>query len=267
MNRIETGTTGERWIRCLVFVGLCVVFGAWFAYDGWVNYPTKNLQWAMQKMPPQPPGSPPPKATANPNVTVKNIVQIRARLADPEASLSRSQLISILGEPAGENPEKGELYFIGPAIFAQIKLEGDVVRRPSDVQAEESREHGEAEINNQKRLAVILAVVAVIALIQLVRILTTRVILDDEGLNYNGRLVTWDAMCGLNAERYREKGWVDLEYRDGDETSTLRLDNYKVKAFKEIVNAICERKGFANPLHEPEESEPAPPPADAPGPS
>jgi hypothetical protein len=268
MNRIETGTTGERWVRCLVFVGLCVVFGAWFAYDGWVSYPAKNLQWAVQELPPRPPDA--PKITTNPNVTGKNILPILRKVADPKVTLTRSQVIGLLGNPAYQNNETNELYFVGPAAVVQVRLAGD---RVVDAKVKESHEHSEADINNQKRLSVILAVVAVIALVQFVRIISTRVVLDDEGYNFNGRLVTWDAMTGLNSDRYHEKGWVDLEYKDGEETVTLRIDNYKVRAFKEIVNAICERKGFPNPLHEPEGPEepeelqtppPVEPPEDSP---
>jgi len=118
------------------------------------------------------------------------------------------------------------------------------------VQVEENRDRSEASIRGQKVFATLVGAVALVGLIQLIRIVRTRVVLDDEGLTYNGKLVRWEDMTALDSERYHEKGWVDLEYTANGAKTYLRIDNYKVKAFKEIVSAICERKGFPSPFGE-----------------
>ncbi len=254
MNRIETGTTGERWIRCALFIGMFSVFGGWFAYDGWVKYPSKNLEAFKQELPKEGQSG---NITINPRVTLARVVPFKAALrhrdggVDPQAKdtvVTPNQLVTALGDPAFEDRATGHMYFIGPALLVVARPVEGKLRLESDLELKPSKERTEKDIQGQKSTAIILAVVVVIALIQLVRILTTCVIVDDQGLNYNGKAIAWDAMTGLDASRYREKGWVDLEYKSGEEVDALRLDNYKIREFEAVVTAICERKGFANPI-------------------
>jgi hypothetical protein len=242
MQRVETGTTGERQIRCLIFALMCTAFSAYFAYDGWIGYPKKNLEDAKKNLPDRIPEE---GIKTNPSVTVANIESLRAALAAGEP-MTDTNLKERLGAPCWVQDTPQERYYIGPALFCKIKMAGNQV--VSFDQVIENRDRSEKTIRGQKVFAVVVSVVVVIALIQLIRIVRTKVVLDDAGLTYNGKLVSWDAMTALDTERYHEKGWVDLEYKAGDATDVRRIDNYKVKAFKEIVSAICERKGFASPF-------------------
>ena len=55
-------------------------------------------------------------------------------------------------------------------------------------------------------------------------------------------------MKALETSRFTKKGWVDLVYDDNGVEREMRLDEYHLAAFEEIIDAICVRKGFANPL-------------------
>jgi hypothetical protein len=65
-------------------------------------------------------------------------------------------------------------------------------------------------------------------------------------MSYGGRLIPWDSMTALRD--YSPKGWVDLYHTAQGRERKLRLDNQRVRRFDEIVEAICARKGFADPV-------------------
>ncbi len=60
-------------------------------------------------------------------------------------------------------------------------------------------------------------------------------------------LVPFEALTEMHAEQYARKGWVDLDYEVEGNAGTLRLNDYKIKAFPEIVAETCRRKGFEDP--------------------
>ena len=249
MERIETGTTRERRTRILLLAGLWILFAAWFGYDGRVKYPAKNLEWATQKLPSHLAVE---GITANPNVTEKNLAVFKHKVEKESATFSREELVELLGEPAAEDPEKGDMYFIGPAVYFRVKLTDgqfrylDPVQWQDDVDDEKSPLHDEANLKTQRNYSVGLVVAAIVTLAYLAYVLRTRVVLDDDGLDYNGNRIPWDAMTSLDASRYATKGFVDLTYQRGNAQATLRLDNYKIDAFRPILTAICDRKGFGN---------------------
>jgi len=247
MQRIETGTTGERQIRCLIFVVMCGAFAAYFAYDGWIGYPRKNLEEAKKNLPDSIPASTLESIATNPNVTAANVAALR-RAGQAGQPLTRNDVEERLGKPCWVQDTPQELYYIGPAIFCKIRMAGD--RVVDFERVEENRDRSEASIRGQKVFAALVGVVTLIGIVQLIRIVRTRVVVDDEGLTYNGRTVRWDDMTALDSERYQEKGWVDLVYKANGASALLRIDNYKVKAFREVVRAICERKGFPSPFAE-----------------
>lgn len=252
MDRIETGTTNERKVRTLIFVLMLTAFGLYFLYDGFKGYPAKNLEFLRQKLP----AAPTKPLATNPKITKASLEELKARAQADLKPIPRAELLELLGEPAYEDAAKQELYFIGPAVFCRIQLRDGSLKLDYPEQwertvfAEESDKYRESDIEGQKLWAKIVLIAAVIGLIQLIRIVRTKVVVDDEGLLYNGRRIAWDAMTALDISKYRQKGWVDLEYRDGEETEVLRIDNYKVNAFRDVVSALCARKAFPSPFAE-----------------
>jgi len=55
-------------------------------------------------------------------------------------------------------------------------------------------------------------------------------------------------MIKLKTDEYLNKGWVDLIYQKSDRLKKFRLDSYHISRFKELIQALCERKGFVTPL-------------------
>lgn len=303
--QLESGTTGERRTRVLIFLVMCTAFTLWFAYDGFIGYPGKNLEWARQALPQQP-----SSLHADPRVNSANL----AELARQSKTLERSELEKLLGPPAveqtrelrylgpdlavtvrvengkiagvaadevkGEPPananfrvrrerlerlqpgapeslvrdELGEptsvqeprLWFVGPAAYASVEVSetGRILGEPT---VRKNSEPSESDILVQKVIAAVLAVVTVFVLISFIRVLTLKVSLDDEGLVFRGKRIRYDEMTALRTENYSSKGWVDLEYTRDGRSRRQRLDSYHIDRFQEILDALCDRKGFSLP--------------------
>jgi hypothetical protein len=252
--QIESGSTSWWRNRNLMFLGMLLAFATYFAYDGLYAWPNKNLDWAAQAM-----GERPPGFHANPRVQTTVLPELRENLKK-RGAISFVQLVDMLkaefGEPSlvrggargaeagGSNAPAGEEYWwVGPAMYAKASIRDG---KP-DLAIEQSREHSENSIRGQKWFALLLAGLGGLVGLNLVRVLKTRVTLNDEGLHYNRRHISWDAMTGLRTQDYDRKYWVDLEYTAGDVTRSIRLDSFHINKFNEILTAICERKGFACP--------------------
>jgi len=296
--KIESGTTGERPTRILIFLVMSVTFAGWFGYDGFVGYAKKNLEWAGQLLPDRPEG-----LETNPNM----VMAVQDRLKE---GMTVEQVTAILGRPALE--QKRELVFVGREIVARVGVEDgkvvsvirdevnpnskpdklNLILRPGNIddikpgmteeeliekfteptevnnrklwfvgpaayagleivdgkldkfEFHESTKRTENDIVWQKRIAAILAVVSVIVLVRLFQALMLRVVVDEAGLVFNRKRIAWNEMTDLDTGEYRDKGWVDLHYRRGDSTLSMRLDSYHIKKFDEIVEAVAQKKDF-----------------------
>ncbi|MHC4444741.1 MAG: hypothetical protein ACYTBZ_04775 [Planctomycetota bacterium] len=111
--KIESGTTAERCTRISIFLALCIFFTAWFAYDGFVGYPAKNLEWAIQAMPRQP-----DDIRINPAVTYDKEHKIKNNMKIDE-------LYALLGKPALE--ETKELVFAGREVEVIVRIQNKKV--------------------------------------------------------------------------------------------------------------------------------------------
>jgi hypothetical protein len=108
-------------------------------------------------------------------------------------------------------------------------------------------EPNEGDIFIQKVLAVVLAILTVFVAVKWLRIVTLNVKVDESGLTFRNRHIPWDAMTGLETDEYLDKGWLDLIYTQDGREELQRLDSYHIQRFKDVVQAICERKGFTLP--------------------
>ena len=170
----------------------------------------------------------------NPAVTAENVEKI-------EPGMSLSRLEHHLG---GDCEQYNQVYwYIGPAAYAEFEVIADAVSKV--IKIEENSDHRESDIVMQKWIAVGLCGVLLITLSFLIRAIRTRVVLDDAGLTFNRRHIAWEAMTGLDIDEYKERGWLDLVYDDGE---LLRLDSYHIAKFREIITEISNRKGFASPF-------------------
>lgn len=308
--RIESGTTGERRTRLLLFLAMCAAFAGWFAYDGYIGYPAKNLEWARGNIP-----DAPKSLRTNPLAIMERLRRVQEGMSLPELRQLLGEAACVQGKrhthmgaevaavveyddqdqvvrvlttrhdkpPENANPlvtpdrvsrvtpgmspsqvrvelgspvrtQEQTLWYVGPAAIGGFEFKRDAVSRIVEVR--ENSQKTERDIFYQKVIAALLAVVVVFTAWKCWQVIRTRVLLDDEGLEYNGLRVNWDAMRGLVCDEYLDKGWVDLRHETGGKSDTLRLDCYHIDRFRDIVTAICERKGFDPPFRKSQAAEP-----------
>jgi hypothetical protein len=233
--QIEAKMTPDRRNRLIILVVMCVAFAAWFGYDGFINYPAKNLDWARQFLSGQAKES---ELEPNPDVTVAALKQVRDKIQTD--AMTVEELTAQLGEPA--HRDNRHLYYIGLATFASFEIEGDRVTGVERL--EEQTEPSESDIQSQKIFGLILAVGALGVLVHLARVAKERVILDDEGLKIRGNTITWDEMESIDASRLNDKGFVTLSFQRDGQPRSVRLDSYALDRFDEMLDAIREKKGF-----------------------
>lgn len=241
---IESGPTGERKVRTLLLFLMVAVFSAWFAYDGWVGYPKSNYKEHLGQLTKE------ERETVGdlpvyPTVTQHNWEPAFESIKQAPDAQRRAMLEELFGaKPSYENVEA--LYYFGPAYRVKVALNDGVPALPM---VGSSATKSETSIQWQLYLAVVLAVVSVYLLWFVSGVFRTHLVLDDSGLTLNGRdPIAWDAMKRLDISRFADKGWVDLHYDENGAESKLRLDEYHLAKFDDVIDEICARKGFENPL-------------------
>ncbi len=254
MQPIYSGTTRERMVRTAVLMILILGYSAWSLRDGYLTYPRANVVTVLEtKLGITPPD---PLPTIDPRFTARFDPGISA--AEPPETFEEA--VSRLGgkpyrPPSGAN----EAYYFGPSGYLELlaQKDGKAVANWIDGPV-----HRASDIWWQKLLGFGVCPIGLAFLVQLIRVLKTRVSLTDDGLRLGGKgPIPFDAMTGILADRYRKTGYVDLEYSLGGKPLSARLDNYAIKEFRAILTAICEAKGFLNPV---QPDQPTAPDADAP---
>lgn len=238
--RIESGIAKKLKSRQLITAAGLLALAAWCAYDGWIKYPRQNLEELQKRL--------------STTQDVKHLpVQplVKEGIVEQTTALkTRDEFEKLLGRPAAElnlGANRVEVAWLGPdgAFKAQFE-NGRVVEGRA---AFTKTVHSSVDVLSQQGLAAALALGALWVLFRLSQMSRRRFIVDDSGLTISGRpVIPWDAMRGLASEQFAEKGWVDLRYDSGGQPQMVRLDSYEIDAFDQIVEQICIRKGFANPM-------------------
>jgi hypothetical protein len=246
--RIESGPTGERKIRTSLLLIMVAGFSCWFAYDGYIGYPAKNRQEHLQQLPTQAERENAKDAKIYETVTPESLPKALAamnKIIGSRATQEQEQALKdVFGGPPSAKSAEAWFYF-GPTFRIKIPLVEGRFSRPEGTPAEKN----DSTIAGQKLLAYVLAIVSIYCLWLLVRVLRTHLVLDEGGLSYQGRgPIRWDDMKALDISRFSRKGWVDLTYNDNGTDRTLRLDEYHCARFDEVIDELCARKGFENPL-------------------
>lgn len=236
--RIESGApAGSRNYWAIVIV-VCIAIAAYFLYDGVVGYRAKNVEEARRQL-----GIPLEQEFAPPDPEIPNesiVEELRKRPPSGPDELRQAlgERYSSQPEPDGAQIDKYVSYY----GVATVTLRNDKVR---DL-AWTSWGKTKAQIEGQYTWAIFPALFGLVALYKLIKTMRLRAVLDDEGFSVGGLKIGFDAMTSLTG--YSPKGWVDLNYTSGGATRKCRLDNQRIERFDEIVTAICEQKGFDNPL-------------------
>lgn len=242
--RLESGPAKAERNWRLVQSAVFVAFALYFVYDGAIGYPNKNRKKAAQEL-------------ANPT-TFNNAVRWEDLGETPtldefqrllqERPSSAEGVHAILGLPQHTAQKDGATaeYFVSRYGFGVVRYEKGTIK--ATAQDWHTWDKTRAQTVGQYYWALVPGLLSLVFLRKLVQAVTLRVIVDDEGLVYAGRRIGFDRMVAL--KDYNPKGWIDLYYKAGNREQKLRLDNEKVARFDEIVDLICQTKGFDNEVKE-----------------
>lgn len=237
-----------------VFVALlCIGFAAYFVYDGARGWPEENRKKALAQL--EQINAELPELGETPTQEIFH--DLRSSGETDPASVRQ-----VLGEPAFEEHAGGRI------VERYVSLYGmaTIVLRNGRVEWNESQwtlwNKTKAAIDAQFYWACIPGLIGLYGAFRAYQAATLRVTIDEEGMIYAGRRIAFADMVSLRD--YSKKGWVDLYYKGaGGQETKRRLDNQKVDKFEEIIEIVCQVKGFENPLNVAEDDE-APSEHDAP---
>lgn len=236
--RVESGPAKWDFYR---YLAMTLVFIGWWAYCyydgtwGWVN---KNREEARAQLVPkvgetreipdelgQTPTKPEAQAILG---TRPDVTELRRRFGEPFFT------------SAGERPDETVEYYVSD--YGML----EVTKRFNRVVKDGIKWTGwyktKAQIEQQYYWGAAGLVIAAIAGFYFVRAARFRLVVDDQGLDFNGRRIPFERMTGFS--NYSRKGWIDLNY---GADKPLRLDNQQVAKFDETIDAICQAKGFPDP--------------------
>ncbi len=240
MQPITTRSTRERIIRNSLLTVMLLGFAAWSFYDGYEGYPQDNLEQARKALPADAQAS----AEINPQIT-------RDSLPPIGVGLTMRELIEQIGPPAWQGEAKDNIYrayWFGPAITLIVRY--DSMKYVTEAEVRDGV-HTETDLVVQKGMGVVVGLLGLYALIRIIGMVAGRVTLSDAGLKPPLRpLIPYDAMTGWDTTEYKEKGRIYLAYAQNGDEKVYVLDDYKLAAFRPIVDEISARTGFANPFED-----------------
>jgi hypothetical protein len=247
--RIVSGL-GQRTVMRLGFMFLLLAaFGAWFAYDGWITYPQRNVEAARQAFPASVEADPQPSPAVTPG-------SAKALQPGPDKKVTLADLRQQWGEPAylgsaGGTSTEQVAYFVGPYGFVRVTLDGETA---SKVDWRDGPKVA-SDIAVQRLLGIGLGGASLIPLVLLLVQMSRKYVLDDQGLVMPGHgRIAYDQMTGIDVKEFSTKGIVRLAYRDArGQDATAVLDEEKIARFEEIIVALCERKGWPIEVEDEEE--------------
>lgn len=241
--RIESGPTTERIVRTSLFFLLCAVFCGLFLRDGMVGYRSKNIREHLEQLPAD--ARPKAKdAPLYPAVTEESLPQAKKAIGKIGRDRQRAALAALYGGPPSHETDQSWYYF-GPAYRVIIHVESGSARKVIGQKSSKSLQ----DIRLQLWFGGILGGISLVVLVMIIRIVRTRVVLDEAGLEYRGRKrIRWDQMQSLVDHQFRKKGRLELIYIDEGRERSLRLDEYHLAKFADVVAAICARKHIPDPV-------------------
>ncbi|MBK8269335.1 MAG: hypothetical protein IPK83_13925 [Planctomycetes bacterium] len=245
---IESGPTTERIVRNMLFFLMIAEFGASFLYDGYVGYEAKNFEEHLQSLD----AADRERARAgriyefvNTQNTAAIDEKIPAILNKLSPASQRAELERVFGGPPSFESNDA-VYYFGPDYRIKFVVKNGMLRDPVGKPVA----HKMTDLRWQKVIGWLLSVGAVVTAIFLASIIVTKCVLDEQGIRYRfkGR-ASWDEMMSLESTRFQKKGWIDLVcVANGKGEKRIRLDEYHLKRFADIIAEISRRKGFEDPV-------------------
>ncbi len=234
MTTIVSGTTTERIIRTAIATLIFSGYSCWLLWDGYVSYPQQNIRAAfINKIGVE---LPDPLPVSDPKLT-----------ADVIEAIPQGTTVDIIknqwGEPHFEHQNK--LYYFGEAGFAMIQVGRSNV---AELRWNEGPRYKQLDITLQRIFGFSLIPVGLGFLIHLVRVLRTRVELNDQGLHIRSRpLILFEDIRSISKpDPDGKSSSVGLHYHPGGEEKIVNLDPYVVKKLPEIIKIIQDKLDLRN---------------------
>ncbi len=226
---IQSGPSSDRLRRAGIWTVALLAVGLWFAYDGWVGYPHQNRQEYSEQFPNRPAAE-----------TVKVQAEVTPELL---AQLGTTGVAAEAEKRLGPPTLRTELdsRWFGPAGTLVVPANGSAAFKPAKRTA--------TDILVQRAIGVALLAAFLVSAALMLRLRSQRYVLDERGLTIPGAAtIAWAAMSKLDGDQVEEKGWVQLHFNGNGGQQTVRLDSFEIAEFGPMIDAICEHKGFENPL-------------------
>ncbi len=225
------------------FSGMLALFLAatgWFVYDGLGGYVAKNRVEARKQLTPLVGADKvPAELGARPDERAFRTLQATA----PRNS---DAVHHVLGPPrhvVNKSSDERVEYFFSDYGMATVPYRGNVV--VLEQLAWTKWKYSKDDISGQFYWAMVPAAIGLYALYRLISALRVHVTIDEKGVNYCGRSI---ALADLTSLRdYSPKGWVDLYFRGNGREEKIRFDNQKVGHFDQIIDTLCQLRGFPDP--------------------
>jgi len=236
MQEIRSGSSTRRVVRAAVTVVIVNVFAVLFLWDGFIRYPVANAVQLARTLGDSLPVPPP----IHPELSAERAASF---VGSWQKGSAAELLAKAWGEPAIRH--EGVWYFLGAGGHLAARVTGD---RVDEVDWQDGI-HSDQDLKWQRVIGAVLAVIGVICLVNLIRTVMSFATLSAEGLHVSGRrLVTWEAIEGVELipnDKFRR---IKLTHTVEGKKNALMLDDYVIRDRDAIVAAICERKGFADPI-------------------
>jgi hypothetical protein len=246
MPELETKVTLEQVIRKGILWAMVVGFCVFFAYDGFIRYPRKNLENLKKANPDWVPVDDP---AVNSAVTVAAAREIEA----DENVRRMADVVARLGEPDYRSDDSSTVLYFGPAVVLKLTTIGGDLITSRNIKLAEFKT--ETDFFVQKMFALGLAILAIPLTVHYLKVLTFTARIDDKGLKLKGKpFVPFDAITDVDTSRFKDKAYIEVDYQLDDREGTLRVDDYWFKEYKAFITEICSRKGVENPLEQKEEA-------------
>lgn len=232
MSAIQSGSTIERITRSALMLVLINGFAIAYLWDGYVGYPRKNAIALAKSLGLEAD----PEPVINPKLTESQARRLMSASDGETGDLS----IGELGRPSLEHG--GDRYYLGPGGHLRIQADNAKVEWVNG-------KHTETDLAWQRGIGFTLLVPGIICLFHFIRVVTARVRVDESGLKAPGaKLIPLSAITAVQRTGGRSGTAVTVRYANGTRSGSVELDDYRVKAYGEIVAAICGRTGLPNPL-------------------
>jgi hypothetical protein len=234
--RLESGPAARERNWWLISTIVCVAFSLWFFYDHKIGYRDDNRADAKKHFAPLVPDFEPGESPTRADLET---------LAESSAK-TPEDVHAQLGEPLHRNREGVELTERYASIYGYAEIRYRRGRLDKESLKWNKWAHSKEQIDTQLWWALVPGLFAIYTLWRFIQAATLRVVIDDDGMKYGKQNVPFAKMTDLRD--YSPKGWVDLYHTARGAERRLRLDNQKIAKYDEIIEAICQAKGFKNPV-------------------